>query len=197
MDELPFAVESPEQQLRRNSSTLQHSSAGSSLVTASSQGSFLNSAELSSSPLLLPDTPQDVVLPDSASTRRSSVGAGAVNSNSNNNNNTNVNNGPTIVSGPGMLLDEPEIIDFTYVNVSEDIAEEEDGGVLIGGNHWLDPTRRTERTGNVLAVLLSGAPQEENEALVVRKDTNTIRYFINFQNLLVLMSASYEFCCPF
>jgi hypothetical protein len=144
MDELPFAVESSPQQMRRS---LQQS--GSSLVTASSQGSFIN--EAGGSPLI-PDTPQDVVLPDHRMRSSGKPGGGP------------------LVSGPG-ILDEPEIIDFTYVNVTE--MEEDDGGVLIDGNHVLfDQHRRSERTGNVLAVLLSGAQQEENETLVVRYKSN-------------------------
>ena len=58
---------------------------------------------------------------------------------------------------------EPEIIDFTYVNVCETDADEVD--IVIEGT---DPTFRQEnQRGDVLTILLSGMQHHSNDALVV------------------------------
>lgn len=160
--ELPFAVESPERV--SGDSELHHSTAGSSLVTASSQGSLINS-NLTGSPLL-PNTPQDVVLP-----------------NYNNYQGNQQHQPHGHVSIPGQVLasavaqggshhqhahhpnpaTEPDINDFTYVNVCESDADEVD--ILIGGGYVVKEPET--RRGDVLTVLLSGTPQQDNEELVV------------------------------
>jgi hypothetical protein len=144
--ELPFAVESTDSAVQ--GSTLHQSD--SSLVTASSQGSFLDSSQLDGP--LPPNTPQDVVLPryenrQQAETHQSHPP-------------------PPLISGPissQREQDEPEVIDFTYVNVSEDDAD--DVGILLeGGNFDMQP--ETQR-GDILSVLLSGMQQHGNEAILV------------------------------
>ena len=61
-------------------------------------------------------------------------------------------------------MGDTEIIDFTYVNVSETDADEVD--ILIeGGDTVCQPG---EQRGDVLTILLSGVQQNENETLVVR-----------------------------
>ena len=59
---------------------------------------------------------------------------------------------------------EPDINDFTYVNVCESDADEVD--ILIGGGYVVKEP--DTRRGDVLTVLLSGTPQQDNEELVVR-----------------------------
>ena len=163
--ELPFAVESP-----THDSDLQGSSnlgqSDSSLVTASSQGSFLNGGQLLDGPLP-PNTPQDVVLPRYENRQQQpSVAAQQTHP-------TSHPPHPPILSGPISSgsrgeQDEPEIIDFTYVNVSEDDADDadEDVGILLeGGDLNMHP--ETQR-GDILAVLLSGIQHAEgNEAILV------------------------------
>jgi hypothetical protein len=134
--ELPFAVESPE---RAMGSSLQHST-GSSLVTASSQGSLMNS-NLAGSPLP-PNTPQDVVIPRYDNYH---------------------GQGHFQRGQEPEIMGEADIIDFTYVNVCETDADEVD--ILIEGG---DPSsQHTATVGDVLTILLSGMQQNENEALVV------------------------------
>jgi hypothetical protein len=149
--ELPFAVESPDPVAR---STLRQSES-SSLVTASSQGSFMNSSNLDSP--LPPNTPQDVVLPrydnlqgqGQASQQR--ISGHLV---------TPAQREQDSEDG----YEEPEIVDFTYVNVCETDADEVDI-MLEGGG--LDLQQEAQR-GDVLAVLLSGIMhQNVNESLVV------------------------------
>lgn len=152
--ELPFAVE-PTDPIPESS--LHHSE--SSLVTASSQGSFMDSSNLGSP--LLPNTPQDVVLPP-RDTRTSGQPqnlpplpqiSGA---------------GPTVITtaptSSQREQDEPEVIDFTYVDVSE--TEADAMGILMEGGN-LDMQPETQR-GDILTVLLSGMQLHGNEALLVR-----------------------------
>jgi hypothetical protein len=144
--ELPFAVESTDSGVQ--GSTLHQSD--SSLVTASSHGSFMDSSQLDGP--LPPNTPQDVVLPryenrQQAETHQSHPP-------------------PPIISGQissQREQDEPEIIDFTYVNVSEDDAD--DVGILLEGGD-LDMQPETQR-GDILTVLLSGMQHHGNEAILV------------------------------
>jgi hypothetical protein len=146
--ELPFAVESPEPV---TGSSLRQSES-SSLVTASSQGSFMNSSNLDSP--LPPNTPQDVVLPRY----------------------DNLQGQASQQRIPGHLVtpaqreqdskdrfEDLEIVDFTYVNVCETDADEVD--ILLEGG-GLDLQQEAQR-GDVLAVLLSGMHQNVNESLVV------------------------------
>jgi hypothetical protein len=151
--ELPFAVESSSDPPVTGSSLQQSES---SLVTASSQGSFMNSSGGLDGPLP-PNTPQDVVLP-----RYDNIGA----------------QGQQRMSGhlvtpaaaaqreqdPKDVYGEPELIDFTYVNVCETDADEVDI-FLEGGD--VDLQEEPER-GDVLTVLLSGMQHNGNESLVVR-----------------------------
>lgn len=135
--ELPFAVEAQNSNLQQGS-TLQNSD--SSLVTASSQGSFVDSTLLDSP--LPPNTPQDVVLPSYQTLP--------------------IPPRPPRISGP--LSDELEVIDFTYVNISED---DTDGvGVLIEEED-LDLRPETQR-GDILTILLSGLQHHGTEGLLVR-----------------------------
>jgi hypothetical protein len=155
--ELPFAVESPEH-VNVSVASLQHSTAGSSLVTASSQGSLLNSSGGLSSPLP-PNTPQDVVLPHYDNYH----GQGT----------------PRQQGIPGHLVSpaprmEPmgdlEIIDFTYVNVCE--TDEDEVDIVLEGGEAVE--QQDAQRGDVLTVLLSGVQQEQNEALVVSIDVSIL-----------------------
>jgi hypothetical protein len=132
--ELPFAVESSPEPVAN--SHLQQSES-SSLVTASSQGSFMSSTHLDDL-----NTPQDVVLPryDNIQQPRPQLATPR---------NPEPNDG----------FGEPEVIDFTYVDVSETDADEIK--ILIDGND-LNFDEGAQR-GDVLSVLLSGA-----DPLVVR-----------------------------
>jgi hypothetical protein len=136
--ELPFAVESPTGSPAEpvTNSHLQQSES-SSLVTASSQGSFMSSTHLDDL-----NTPQDVVLPryDNIQQPRTQLVTPR---------------SPEPTDGFG----EPEVIDFTYVDVSETDADEIK--ILIDGND-LNFDEGAQR-GDVLSVLLSGA-----DPLVVR-----------------------------
>jgi hypothetical protein len=155
--ELPFAVESPEQ-VTVSVASLQHSTAGSSLVTASSQGSLMNSSGGLSSPLP-PNTPQDVVLPhyDNYHGKGTPRQQGIP--------------GHLVSPAPrGMVVQEAmgdlEIIDFTYVNVCE--TDEDEVDIVIEGGEAVE--QQDAQRGDVLTVLLSGVQQEQNEALVVSID---------------------------
>ena len=144
--ELPFAVESPHPVA---GSSLDQSET-SSLVTASSQGSFMNSNHFESP--LPPNTPQDVVLP----TYNAVHATRAHQSHQS-------NPGPLLTPAQKQGYDEPEVVDFTYVNVSETDADEVD--ILLEGG-GLDLQQEVQR-GDVLAVLLSAIHQDANESLVV------------------------------
>lgn len=90
---------------------------------------------------LPPNTPQDVVLPHYQSRPNHPL--------------------PPIISGP--ISDEPEVIDFTYVNISEDDAE--GIGVLVEGED-LDFQPETQR-GDILTILLSGMQQYGTDEFLV------------------------------
>lgn len=68
--------------------------------------------------------------------------------------------------------DEPEVIDFTYVNISEGDADyddnDDDVGILLEGGD-LDTQPETQR-GDILAVLLSGLEQGGNDSLLNRTE---------------------------
>ena len=132
--ELPFAVESTGSAVQ--GSTLHQSD--SSLVTASSQGSYMDASQLEGP--LPPNTPQDVVIENRQQQAPSRPP-------------------PPRISGQ----EEPEVIDFTYVNVSEDDAD--DVGILLEGGD-LDMQPETQR-GDILTVLLNGMQQHGNEDILV------------------------------
>ena len=162
--ELPFAVESPsgngaENPVGRNSS-LQHSES-SSLVTASSQGSFMNSSNNNlniadhCSPLI-PNTPQDILLPSPhhAQSQHQQQGQLVVTPASQERN----------ISMKDGGYGDPEN-DFTYVNVTEIDADEDD--ILLERAGLSLP--QDQARGDILAVLLSGMQQSESGSLLVRK----------------------------
>lgn len=162
--ELPFAVESTDDSAVQGSALNQ---SDSSLVTASSQGSFMDSSQLDSP--LPPNTPQDVVLPRYENRQQQTETT---------HHNTQTSHHhpphpPPMISGPissQSELDEPEIIDFTYVNVSEDDAD--DVGILLEGGD-LDMQPETQR-GDILTVLLSGMQQDGNEAILTRTENANV-----------------------
>jgi len=146
--ELPFAVESSPG--HATGSNLHQSD--SSLVTASSQGSFINSGTLDSP--LPPNTPQDVVLPRYDNLHHSQQ--------------------PRIggqLLTPAAEVDrlrkhvaaEPDVADFTYVDVCE--TDEDEVTILLEGLGSHNLQQETHR-GDVLAVILSGMQHGENETLV-------------------------------
>eukprot|EP00934_Nitzschia_sp_Nitz4_P001462 Nitzschia sp. Nitz4//scaffold3_size479765//241155//243275//NITZ4_000102-RA/size479765-processed-gene-1.459-mRNA-1//1//CDS//3329550764//1462//frame0 len=143
--ELPFAVESSAPAETGNS--LQHSE--SSLVTASSQGSFVDSSTFGSP--LLPNRPQDVILPRYSE--------------------ENKHNAPQRVEplrpqAPGQQ-DDIEVIDFTYVNVSEQDAD--DVGFLTEvGEIGLQPD---DQKGDILSILLSGMHSHDNDVFLEQAES--------------------------
>jgi len=159
--ELPFAVESPagggaESRVGRNGS-LDHSESGS-LVTASSQGSFMNSSNdnLNISDhcgTFIPNTPQDILLQSRHHIQSLQNDQGQL----------------VVIPAPeeqtvGMKdggYGDPEN-DFTYVNVTE-IDADEDGTLLEGSD--LSPPQ-DEGRGDVLAVLLGEMQQSECTSLL-------------------------------
>lgn len=146
--ELPFAVESSDSGIQN--STLAQSD--SSLVTASSQDSYMNSSNLDGP--LPPNTPQDVVLPRYESRQHPPSHPGHPPP-------------PPRISGPlpSPRDDEPEVIDFTYVNISEDDAE--DAGILLEGGDF--DLQEVAQRGDILTVLLGGMEQHGNEAVLVSR----------------------------
>lgn len=164
--ELPFAVESPargsggtENHAGRNSS-LQHSESDS-LVTASSQGSFIDSSTgnldtADNCGPLLPNTPQDILLPShhhvqSQQQHHQERGQLVV---------IPASEEHTITVKDGGY-GEPEN-DFTYVNVTEIDADE--GDILIEGEDMGLP--QDQARGDVLAVLLGGMRENESNSLL-------------------------------
>ncbi len=141
--ELPFAVEATDS--TAPGSTLQQSD--SSLVTASSQGSFMDTSHFDGP--LPPNTPQDVVLPRYENRQPSQ--------------NPPLPRIPRQLSSPGEQ-DEPEVIDFTYVNVSEDDADYDVGILFEGGEFDMQP--ETQR-GDILTILLSGLELHGNNTILV------------------------------
>jgi len=161
--ELPFAVESPaagrsENRVGRNEA-LQHSETDS-LVTASSQGSFMNSTNgninISDHVGLIPNTPQDIVLPSPQlvqSQQQIENQQGQL----------------VVIAAPeeqaaGMkdgVYGDPDN-DFTYVNVTEIDADEE--GPLLEGEDLSLP--QDQMRGDVLAVLLSEMQHGETSSML-------------------------------
>lgn len=154
--ELPFAVESADSITQV--STLQQSD--SSLVTASSQGSFIDTNHFDGP--LLPNTPQDVVLPRFENRLQ-------VQSQTHRNQTP-----PTQIPGPVSSPrdhDDHEVIDFTYVNISEDDADDDIGILLEGGD--IDTGTGTPidtQRGDILTILLGGLEDNGNDTLLVRRD---------------------------
>mmetsp|Transcript_9276 Transcript_9276/g.10592 ORF Transcript_9276/g.10592 Transcript_9276/m.10592 type:complete len:621 (-) Transcript_9276:206-2068(-) len=142
--ELPFAVESPVD------SSLQQSES-SSLVTASSQGSFMNS-----SIPLVPNTPQDIVLPSQnhehhqhQHQHQHHQGQLVVIPASQEHNN---------IIKEGGRVDQ----DFTYVNVTEIDVDEND--IFFEGVDITLP--QDQSRGDVLANLLGEMQQDENNSFL-------------------------------
>jgi hypothetical protein len=154
--ELPFAVESPTVSPAQGSALQQ---SDSSLVTASSQGSFMDTSHFDGP--LPPNTPQDVVLPLFQARVQQPQQAHPSRP------------PPPRISGalPNQVeQDEPEVIDFTYVNISEgdadyDDNDDDDVGILLEGGD-MDTQPETQR-GDILAVLLSGLEHDGNDSLLV------------------------------
>ena len=150
--ELPFAVESPAD------SSLHHSES-SSLVTASSQGSFMNS----SSPLV-PNTPQDIILPSPNHTQQQQQQQQYLHPNNNhpNHNHHHHHQGQLVVTPASEEFIDPDN-DFTYVNITETDADDDD--ILFEGE---DLTLQQDQTrGDVLAILISGMQHGESDTLLV------------------------------
>ena len=155
--ELPFAVESPANAGAGNrNETSQHSESGS-LVTASSQGSFMNTSNDNLDIPLVPNTPQDVLLPSPHHVQSHQQQARH-------------QQGQLVVipapdeQGVGMKdggYGDPEN-DFTYVNVTE-IDADEDGQLLEGEDLIIS---QDQKRGDVLTVLL-GEMQQSNGSLLL------------------------------
>ena len=152
--ELPFAVESSDPV---SGSSLRQSE--SSLVTASSQGSFMNSSNLDTP--LPPNTPQDVVLPryDTYDNMQRQAPQQRISGQI-------VTPAAQRPPDTNDAYEEPEVVDFTYVNVCENDADEVD--ILLEGGE-LNVQQETQR-GDVLTVLLGGMNDDENDSLVVSTD---------------------------
>ncbi|KAG7340600.1 hypothetical protein IV203_024143 [Nitzschia inconspicua] len=152
--ELPFAVESEDGSFVAGANSSLHQSESSSLVTASSQGSFMNSS------LLPPNTPQDVVLPAQFQTRQQQDQQQIH------------RHGQLVVqsaSPPPQDNNNPEA-DFTYVNVTETDADEDEVDILMmeGANISLslDHEIFQQTRGDVLVALLSGMQPKESDAMM-------------------------------
>ncbi len=163
--ELPFAVESPAAAANLESS--QHSESGS-LVTASSQGSFLDASNDDNLPFV-PNTPQDVVLPQHQEQQGQLVVI------------------PAASDAKDAGYENPEN-DFTYVNVTEIDADEDDEDLAISSN---------QKRGDVLAVLLGEMQQNEGSPLLV-SERNIPRQRISFSLVgptsLTSRIYSFELC---
>ena len=170
--ELPFAVESPAD------SSLHHSES-SSLVTASSQGSFMNS----SSPLV-PNTPQDIILPSPNHTQQQQQQQQQQHLHPNNNHPNHHHHhhqGQLVVTPASEEFIDPDN-DFTYVNITETDADDDD--ILFEGE---DLTLQQDQTrGDVLAILISGMQHGESDTLLVslkrqkkefQKSISVLRYY--------------------
>ena len=170
MQELPFAMDATGSSL--------HQSTGSSLVTASS-------GSLESTPLP-PNTPQDVVLPTSTTRyddmrypshpqhhhqpRISGDGGHLLTPAADGGglrNNHAVRNQQQHHQYSGVdMVTEPDIIDFTYVDVCE--TDEDEVTILLDGGLGTQNLQQETHRGDILAVILSGMAHDENERLVVR-----------------------------
>jgi hypothetical protein len=170
--ELPFAVESPSPA----DSSLHHSES-SSLVTASSQGSFMNS----SSPLV-PNTPQDIVLPSPNHTQQHQHHHS--NHHSRHQHQHHHHEGQLVVTPASEEFIDPDN-DFTYVNVTETDADDDD--ILFEG---ADLTLQQDQTrGDVLAILLSGMQHGESNSLLVslnREKRSLKKVYVCIKLLLIL-----------
>eukprot|EP00536_Pseudo-nitzschia_multiseries_P003344 jgi/Psemu1/64098/estExt_Genemark1.C_510060 len=157
--ELPFAVESPDDGVENNigrNSPLQHSDSDS-LVIASSQGSFTdldddNNFSDNYSPLP-PNTPQDVLLPSHHHAQlQQQQGQLVVIPAESEEHNVSVTDG-----GYG----DPEN-DFTYVNVTEIDADDDDG--LLEGEHFGGSQHQVK--GDILTVLIGGIQGNDSGSLL-------------------------------
>ena len=120
-----------------------------------------SSGVLDSTAGLPPNTPQDVVLPrydnmiPSPKQTRGHLVTPAL---------------PLLGGEPDDISDfEPEVIDFTYVNISETDADEVDVTGVFGNQR-----------GDVLAILLQGGPRQSQntEALLVSTGLKTVVLFL-------------------
>lgn len=155
--ELPFAVESSDVadgSLMGDSSALQQSDS-SSLVTASSQGSFMDTP-------LPPYSPQDVVLPPQFAPPHHLQPRQQKQH----------RQGQLVVT-PASPQDggDPDN-DFTYVNVTETDADEDDEvDILLGGvdiSLSQDQKQSQHPRGDILTALLSSMQPNESDSLMVR-----------------------------
>lgn len=148
--ELPFAVETPAaggtgNRVGRNDAS-QHSDSGS-LVTASSQGSFMDTTDDNLHIPLVPNTPQDILLP--APHRGQPQEQGQI----------------VVIPAPeeqGPGIGDAEN-DFTYVNVTEIIDTDEDDPLIEGDDLILS---QDQKRGDVLAVLLGEMQQNNGSSLL-------------------------------
>ena len=149
--ELPFAVETPAaggtgNRVGRNDAS-QHSDSGS-LVTASSQGSFMATTDDNLHTPLVPNAPQDILLP--APHRGQPQEQGQI----------------VVIPAPeeqGPGIGDAEN-DFTYVNVTEIIDTDEDDPLIEGDDLILS---QDQKRGDVLAVLLGEMQQNNGSSLLV------------------------------
>jgi hypothetical protein len=153
--ELPFAVESSMGDgsfvggvTNDNNSALHQSE--SSLVTASSQGSFMNTSPL----LLQHNTPQDVVLPAPFHTAQQQQ---------------QLQQQGQLVVTPALSPQDHET-DFTYVNITETDADDDEVDILLEGADIslpLDQQYYQQPQGGILAALLSGMQPSETDSILV------------------------------
>jgi hypothetical protein len=158
--ELPFAVESASADESfvagggGGNGSLQQSES-SSLVTASSQGSFMNTSPLP------PNTPHDVVLP--AQFR-------------NNNAQESLHRQGQLVLTPASPTENNPEADFTYVNVTETDADDDEVDILLmeGANISLSLDQyhsQQHSRGDVLTSLLSGMQPSESDAMMSQTES--------------------------
>jgi hypothetical protein len=176
--ELPFAVELSVGDgsflggvTNDNNSALHQSE--SSLVTASSQGSFMNT-----SPLGIPhNTPQDVVLSAPFHTAQQQQQL------------------QQQQQGQGQLVVTPALspqdheTDFTYVNVTETDADDDEVDILLEGEDFslpLDQQYYQQPQGGILAALLSGMQPSETDSILVRVNMNS-KFQIAIDTFLILL----------
>lgn len=162
--ELPFAVETPAaggagNRVVRNDAS-QHSDSGS-LVTASSQGSFMDTTDDNLDIPLVPNTPQDILL--RAPHRPQEQGQIVV-----------------IPAPEEQGIGDAEN-DFTYVNVTEIIDTDEDGPLIEGDDMILS---QDQKRGDVLAVLLGEMQQNNGSSLLVSDSKR--EYFLNVSSMTLL-----------
>ena len=163
--ELPFAVESPAAGAGNRVDASQHSESGS-LVTASSQGSFMDTSNDNLDIPLVPNAPQDIVLPSphraQSHQQQGQHQQGQL----------------VVIPAPedqGVAIGDPEN-DFTYVNVTE-IDADEDGPLLEGDDMLLS---QDQKRGDVLAVLLGEMQQNNGSSLLVSALEREYRLAVSF-----------------